>query len=181
MFTIVNIVEKLNFFDIECDTEEVEKLIRSLRLEPIFENEQGELYYDNEAYESIKSYIEVRPPQQKRKTQEEQIINETVGEIVQTNEVGTALVVDNTGKSVEVIANSISKRITADITDFIKKNISTEEAFKAGVFKRDNEILSKKLQDTINDNKKLIEKLRQLEYEMRKFHPVFGNFYIKSK
>lgn len=180
MFTIVNIVEKLNFFDIECDMEEVEKLIKSLRLEPIFENEQGELYYDDEAYEAIKSYLAVKKPQPKLETQEVQII-QTETTLVEANSQQTALSVDNTGKNVEIIANTISKRITADITDFIRKNISTEEAFKAGVFKRDNEILSKKLQDTINDNKKLIEKLRQLEYEIHKFHPVFGNIYVKSK
>lgn len=181
MFTIINIVEKLNFFDIECDTEEVEKLIKSLRLEPIFENEQGELYYDDEAYESIKSYIEVRKVKPKTLAKEAQIVEEISGSLVPTSNTQTALSVDETGKNVEIIADTISKRITADITDFIRKNISTEEAFRAGVFKRDNEILSKKLQDTINDNKKLIEKLRQLEYEIHKFHPVFGNIYVKSK
>lgn len=177
MFTVVNIVEKLNFFDIECDMEEVGKLIKSLRLEPIFENEQGELYYDDEAYESIKSYIEVKKAKALKEVKEVQIIENS--EPIESTQ--TALMVDNSGKNVEIIANSISKRITADIADFIKKNISTEEAFKAGVFKRDNEILSKKLQDTINDNKKLIERLRQLEYEIHKFHPVFGNIYVKSK
>ena len=144
------------------------------------EKEQGELYYDDEAYEAIKSYLAVKKPQPKLETQEVQII-QTETTLVEANSQQTALSVDNTGKNVEIIANTISKRITADITDFIRKNISTEEAFKAGVFKRDNEILSKKLQDTINDNKKLIEKLRQLEYEIHKFHPVFGNIYVKSK
>ena len=180
MFTVVNIVEKLNFFDIECDMEEIDKLIKSLRLEPIFENEQGELYYDDDAYESIKSYLETRPPQKKETTKTAQIIEEN-NDTPDKQSPQTALIVDNSGKNVEIIANTISKRISADIADFIRKNISTEEAFKAGVFKRDNEILSKKLQDTINDNKKLIERLRQLEYEIHKFHPVFGNIYVKSK
>ena len=59
--------------------------------------------------------------------------------------------------------------------------MSTEEAFKAGIFKRDNEILSKKLQETIRDNKKLIEKIHELENENRKYRPVFGSFYVKDK
>ena len=179
MFTVVNIVEKLNFFDIECDMEEVEKLIKSLRLEPIFENENGDLYYDNEAYEAIKSYIETRKTQQKNDIKNGEIVKNTELAISEASQM--SLSVDETGRNVEIIANTISKRITADIADFIKKNMSTEEAFKAGIFKRDNEILSKKLQDTINDNKKLIEKIRQLEYEIHKFHPVFGNVYVKSK
>ncbi|MBQ2871318.1 hypothetical protein IJE86_06425 [bacterium] len=179
MFTVNNIVEKLNFFDVDCDIYQVESLIKKLRLEPIFENDSGELYYDDESYEAIKSYLEVK------KSQSETKIAELVDEITTLNKEEkpeqTALTVDKTGKSIEVIAKTLSQQITNDLTDFIKKNLSVEEAFKAGVFKRDNEILSKKLQDTINDNKKLIEKIRQLEYEIHKFHPVFGNIYVKSK
>ena len=168
----------MNFFDIECDIEEVEKLIKSLRLEPIFENENGDLYYDDEAYESLKSYLEIKTIKSKE-IKAAQVVKQ--GENVVVDDSQTALIVDNTGKNIEIIADTLSRRISQDIADFIKKNISTEEAFKAGVFKRDNEILSKKLQDTINDNKKLIEKLRQMEYELRKYRPVFGNIYVKSK
>lgn len=178
MFTITNIVEKLNFFDINCDFDQVSNLIKKLRLEPIFENEDNELYYDDETYEIIKSYLEVKNSQLEIK--ETQIIVEPEIQLP-PNKQQTALTIDNTEKSVEILAKSLSKKITEDLTDYIKKNLSTEEAFKAGVFKRDNEILSKKLQDTINDNKRLIEKIRQLEYEIHKFHPVFGNIYVKSK
>lgn len=177
MFTQTNIVEKLNFFDINCDIEQVSKLIKELCLEPIFEDENGQLYYDDESYELIKDKLTVKVSQ--FETKEAEVIEEKPAENEEQQQ--TALTVDNSGKSIEVIAQTISQRITQDLADYIKKNLSTEEAFKAGVFKRDNEILSKKLQDTINDNKKLIEKLRQLEYEIHKFHPVFGNIYVKSK
>ena len=178
MFTETNIVEKLNFFDINCDIEQVSNLIKELRLEPIFEDEDGKIYYDEKSYETIKKTLEVKHSQ--FETKEAEIVDEEET-TPQTENSQTALSVDNTGKSVEVIAKTIAQKITEDLTDYIKKNLSTEEAFKAGIFKRDNEILSKKLQETINDNKKLIEKLRQLEYEIHKFHPVFGNIYVKSK
>lgn len=178
MFTIAKIVEKLNFFDIECDIEEVEKLIKSLRLEPIFENENGDLYYDDESYETLKSCLEGKGVSA-REIKEAQVVEQSENLVVVESQ--TALTIDNSGKNIEIIADTLSKRISQEIADFIKKNISTEEAFKAGVFKRDNEILSKKLQDTINDNKKLIEKLRQMEYELRKYRPVLGNIYVKIK
>lgn len=177
MFTETNIVEKLNFFDVNCDLEQVSSLIKLLRIEPIFEDENGQLYYDEDAYETIKSSLEVKSSQ--FETKEAEVIDET--SIEQNVAPQTALTIDNTSKSIEAIAASISKKITEDLSEYIKNNLSTEESFKAGVFKRDNEILSKKLQDTINDNKRLIEKLRQLEYEIHKFHPVFGNIYVKSK
>lgn len=181
MFTETNIVEKLNFFDINCDLEQVSNLIKLLRIEPIFEDENGQLYYDEDAYETIKSSFEAKfeVKSSQFETKEAEIVDETSIEKNDTQQ--TALTVDNTSKSIEAIAASISKKITEDLSEYIKNNLSTEEAFKAGVFKRDNEILSKKLQDTINDNKRLIEKLRQLEYEIHKFHPVFGNIYVKSK
>lgn len=177
MFTQTNIVEKLNFFDINCDIEEVEKLIKLLRLEPIFEDEKGQIYYDDEAYEIIKRKLEIKKSQYE--TKEAEIVKDTP--LLEQTAQTSALTTDKTGKNLEVVAQTISKKITSDLTEFIKKNISTEEAFKAGMFKRDNEILSKKLQDTISDNKRLIEKIRQLEYEIHKFHPLFGNIYIKSK
>lgn len=190
MFTLTNIVEKLNFFDISCDIDKVADIIKKLRLEPIFEDEQGQIYYDDDTYETIKS--ELTPLYSEHEAIEGQIVNkieegkseehcESEAQTEAKTTEQTALTVDNTGKSIEVIAKNISHLITQDLAEYIKKNHSAEEAFKAGVFKRDNEILSKKLQDTINDNKRLIEKLRQLEYEIHKFHPVFGNIYVKSK
>jgi len=178
MFTQTNIVEKLNFFDIDCDIEQVSRLIKQLRLEPIFEDDEGQLYYDDESYELIKSNFEVKTSEYE--TKEAEVVKEEP-QVDETKPEQTALTIDRSSKSIEVIAKTISQRITEDLTEYIKKNLSTEEAFNAGVFKRDNEILSRKLQDTINDNKKLIEKIRQLEYELHKFHPVFGNIYVKNK
>lgn len=173
MFTQTNIVEKLNFYDINCDIYEVEAIIKELCLEPIFEDNKGQLYYDDEAYEMVKTKLEETQPSVDAKTAEVVLEDKDMEQ--------TSLTVDNSSKSLAVIAKSISEQITADLAKYIKKNHSTEEAFKAGVFKRDNEILSKKLQDTINDNKKLIEKIRQMEYELHKYHPVFGNIYVKRK
>lgn len=173
MFTQTNIVEKLNFFDINCDFFEVEQLIKELCLEPIFEDEKGQLYYDDEAYELIKNKLQERHPNPSPyETKDAQIVD--------AESESTSIAVDKP-KNIEIIAQTISQRITIDLADFIKKNMSTEEAFKAGIFKRDNEILSKKLQETINDNKKLIEKIHELENENRKYHPIFGGFYVKEK
>ena len=83
MFTVNNIVEKLNFFDIDCDIYQVENLIKKLRLEPIFENESGTLYYDDESYETIKSYLDVKKSQFETKVAE--LVDEITQEPVKKN------------------------------------------------------------------------------------------------
>ena len=47
-----------------------------------------------------------------------------------------------------------------------------------GAFKKDNEILAKKVQEIINDNKILVKKLQELENQDNEYVKVFGNIYI---
>ncbi len=175
MYTQTNIVEKLNFFDIECDITEVAKLILELHIEPIYEDENNELYYDEDAYEALKSKLQIKKSELEAKNAE--IVEEAPKEEKET----TALVSDTSAKSIQVIAKTIAQQITEDLGKYIKNTEKIEEAFKAGAYKRDNEILSKKLQNTISDNKKLIEKIRMLEFEHSKYHQVFGNIYVKGR
>ena len=95
MFTQTNIVEKLNFFDINCDIEEVEKLIKLLRLEPIFEDEKGQIYYDDEAYEIIKRKLEIKKSQYE--TKEAEIVKDTP--LLEQTAQTSALTTDKTGKN----------------------------------------------------------------------------------
>ena len=172
MYTQTNIVEKLNFFDIACDIEEVTKLIKMLHLEPIYEDENGELYYDADAYECIKANLELKKSQQEAK-EVEIVENE--------QQTGTALQLDASSKNVKMLIKNISLQVTEDLSRYIRNNNILEEAFNSGALKRDNEILAKRLQETINENKKLIEKIRQLEMEVNSFHPLLGNMYMKNK
>lgn len=172
MYTLTKLVEKLNFFDIECDSETVAKLLKEEHLEPIYEDENKELYYDEDAYNQIKSILEVKKSEFETKQAEV---------VEQVDEQINLPVEDKSSKSIMVIAKTISQQITSDLEKYIKNTEKIEEAFRAGAYKRDNEILSKKLQSIISDNKKLIEKIRALEFEANKYHKVFGNIYVKSK
>ena len=180
MYTLTNIVEKLNFFDIDCDCIEVEQIVNELKIEPVSVDKSGQLLYDDEAYELVKSKLEEWKPlltKTSSTAKEAEIVTEQASDI---EEEKTSVVFQKPA-NIEIIAKTISKRITIDLAEYIRNNMSTEEAFKAGIFKRDNEILSKRLQETIKDNKKLIEKIRELENENRKYRPVFGSFYVKDK
>ena len=177
MYTLSNIVEKLNFFDIDCDEVEIEQLLEEVHIEPVSVDGNGQLYYDDNAYELIKNKLEENQ-QTKSTAKEAEVVYEKETAV---NEKEHTSVVFEKPRNIEIIAKTISQRITIDLAEYIRNNMSTEEAFKAGIFKRDNEILSRKLQETISDNKKLIEKIHELENENRKYRPVFGSFYVKDK
>lgn len=167
MFTVTNIVEKLNFFDVNCDITNVENLIKTLNINPIDTNDKGEQLYSEEAYEQIKNNLIFE--QYKIETQNDEVVDNTNTQIT-TKE-----------KNVELLATTLSNKITDDLKEYIKNNLYTEEAIQSGIYKHDNELLSKKLKEIITENKKLVERINELEKEHRKYHLIFSNIYIKEK
>lgn len=167
MYTITNIVEKLNFFDINCDINDVEKLIQELNINPIDDKSEEKLYDEN-AYEQIKNNLTFKQYDFAAKTAEI------------TEEPKSYLPAEK-AKNIEILAKTLSDKVTEDLKEYVKNNLYTEEAVKSGVYKHDNEILSKRLQEIITENKKLTARLNELEREHRKYHLLFSNIYIKEK
>lgn len=87
---------------------------------------------------------------------------------------------DITNQTLGVLAEAIAGKITADIAKFIKNTDFLEEAMNMGAFKKDNEILAKKVQEIINDNKVLVAKIQELESQKDDYIKVFGNIYVKK-
>lgn len=87
---------------------------------------------------------------------------------------------DITNQTLGMLAESIAGKITADIAKFIKNTDFLQEAMDMGAFKKDNEILAKKVQEIINDNKILVSKIQELEAKEDKYIKVFGNIYVKK-
>jgi len=166
MYTITNIVEKLNFFDISCDINDVEKLLRELNISPVDDKAEEKLYDEN-AYEQIKNNLTFRQYDFAAKTPE-------------TPETKKYLSAEKT-RNIEILAKTLSDKVTDNLKEYVKNNLYTEEAIKSGIYRHDNEILSKKLQEIITENKKLTARLNELEREHRKYHLLFSNIYIKEK
>jgi hypothetical protein len=70
-----------------------------------------------------------------------------------------------TNETLNVLAKTIAEKITGDISGYLKKTDMLEEALNMGSFKRDNEILSSKLKEVLDDNKILIRRIQELEQE----------------
>lgn len=87
---------------------------------------------------------------------------------------------DISNQTLTVLAESIARKITYDVADFIKKTDFIEDAVHLGEYKKDNELLVKKIEETISDNKILIKRIEELEKEKNSFTKLFGNIYIKN-
>ena len=85
-----------------------------------------------------------------------------------------------TNQTLNVLAQTIAEKITGDISGYLKQTDILEEALRAGSFKRDNEILSSKLQEVLGDNKILIKRIQELEKEKDAYLHVVANVYVKK-
>lgn len=106
------------------------------------------------------------------------VINEVNREI--ENEIQN-VTLDISNQTLTILAESIARKITSDVSEFIKRTDLIEDAVQLGEYKKDNEILLQKIEELITDNKLLIEKIRELEKENQSYVKLFGNVYTKNK
>ncbi len=88
--------------------------------------------------------------------------------------------IDISNQTLAILAESIAKKITSDVADFIKKTDFTDGAIQLGECKKDNEILTEKIDELMTDNKILVQKIEELEKENKSYSKIFGNIYVKS-
>lgn len=105
------------------------------------------------------------------------IINEVNKEV--ENELKN-ITLDISNQTLAVLAESIARKITSDVADFIKQTDFIEDAIQLGEYKKDNQLLVEKIEEVMSDNKILVQRIQELEKENRSFAKVFGNIYIKN-
>lgn len=88
---------------------------------------------------------------------------------------------DISNQTLAVLAESIARKITYDVADYIKKTDFIEDAVQLGEFKKDNQILLGKIDELVSDNKILIKRIEELEKDRNSFVKLFGNIYVKNR
>lgn len=255
MYNKQQIIENINSSGQYIDAFMLDAFIKNWKIEAIYEDENGVEFYDDDAFEKIKSSIAPKDysadlvkeevgvvnyneqPQEQQEFQEEkqeiveqlfdnvennevqdvqveyeeivneenkeqvefvenqevqeeqivEVINETienpvVEQVVKNypeNEIKN-VTLDITNQTLGVLAESIASKITTDIAKYLKDIDFLQEAMDMGAFKKDNEILAKKVQEIINDNKILVSRIKELESQKTDYVHVFGNIYIKK-
>ena len=79
---------------------------------------------------------------------------------------------DVSSQTLQMLAESVAKKITDDI----KNSDMAEKLIEAGGYKRDNEILSEQISELIEHNKKLAERIEQLEKKESFFEKLINLF-----
>lgn len=193
----------------------LDAFIKNLKIEAIYEDENGVEFYDEASFEKIKNALGAKNKKPELYTVEEIKKEETLDAISlesaeeiqneksQTEELQHQIIssesetlsvpdkklsdselknftLDITNQTLSMLAESIAQKITVDISSYLKKNEWLEEAVNAGEFKKDNEILSLKLQELLEDNKILVKRIQELEKENQSYMNVFANIYVKK-
>lgn len=197
MYNKNDILLKLNSENYYIDRRTLSTFISSWNIEAVYENEQKEEYYDDYAIEKIKKGINLKAQgfsdQQiirKLRNVENPNTETTVLENnnpmdlpsnIESNEIINSpqnkpelrnLTLDVTTQTLQMLAESVAKKITEDI----KNSDMAEKLIEAGGYKKDNEILSQQVQELIDHNKKLSERIEQLEKREGFFQKLIGLF-----
>lgn len=197
MYNKNDILLKLNSENYYIDRRTLSTFISSWNIEAVYENEQKEEYYDDYAIEKIKKGINLKA----QGFSDQQIIrklrnvenpntetnvlennnptdlpsniepNEIIGSQQNKSELRN-LTLDVTTQTLQMLAESVAKKITEDI----KNSDMAEKLIEAGGYKKDNEILSQQVQELIDHNKKLSERIEQLEKREGFFQKLIGLF-----
>lgn len=198
MYNKNDILLKLNSENYYIDRRTLSAFITSWNIEAVYENEQKEEYYDDYAIEKIKKGINLKAQgfsdQQiirKLRNVENPNTETTVFENntpidlpsnIENNELASTqtsnkselrnLTLDVTTQTLQMLAESVAKKITEDI----KNSDMAEKLIEAGGYKKDNEILSQQVQELIDHNKKLAERIEQLEKREGFLQKLIGLF-----
>lgn len=198
MYNKNDILLKLNSENYYIDRRTLSTFITSWNIEAVYENEQKEEYYDDYAIEKIKKGINLKAQgfsdqQIIRKlrnvenpnTETTVLENNTPIDLpsnIENNELASTqtsnkselrnLTLDVTTQTLQMLAESVAKKITEDI----KNSDMAEKLIEAGGYKKDNEILSQQIQELIDHNKKLAERIEQLEKRESFLQKLIGLF-----
>lgn len=195
MYNKNDILLKLNSENYYIDRKTLSTFINLWKIDAVYENEEKEEYYDDFAIERIKKGINLKAQgfsdeQIIRKLNKLVNVNEpdefieektqlpTISSTSEINETTSFkpelrnLTLDVTTQTLQMLAESVAKKITDDI----KNSDMAEKLIEAGGYKRDNEILAEQLQELIEHNKKLSERIEQLEKKETFLSKIFKLF-----
>lgn len=194
MYTKEQLFEKINT-PLSSETGELTNFLKSWRIDPIYEDDDKTEYYDEMAISKLKHALKLRE-QGKNDEEISSIVNNGIINPITAPAVRNAqlragqpangrnelnnVTLDVTSQTLSMLAESIAQKITGEITDKIKHSDIFEPVMDSAKLKRDNEILSKQVEQLLEENKKLIARNNMLQKENAKFRHFVGNLYMKQ-
>jgi hypothetical protein len=193
MYTKEQLVEKVKNKKL-ADIEKISNCLKLWRIDPIYEDDKNNEYYDELAVYKLNHGIKLK--ELGRNNEEiSSIVNNRLSVPVaapakqvqiQTKPNHPSLdlnkvTLDITAQTLALLADSIAQKISGEISDKIKDSNVFEPIADSAKIKRDNEILAKQVEKLLEENKKLIARNAFLQAESSKFKHIFGNWYMKEQ
>ena len=187
MFTKEDILKKLNSDNYYIDMNALDTFIKEWQIDAIYENMEGVEFFDETSIAKIKKGISLKS-QGYNKEQISYRIHKLPKETEKENKKfeqqaeGTSIIpevrnvpLNMTSQAIDMLATAVSTKIAEDIKSHIGNSEFAESLIEADSYKKDNEILSQKIDELLNDNKKLARRIEQLENDKKNFWKrIFG-------
>lgn len=187
MYNRESILQTLNSENYYVDKHSLDLFLNDWKIDSIYEDESGLEFYDDLAVSRIKKGISLKS----QGYSDEQIIvklnkmeaqvektaepvqpilvkdyletseeNESENEVTDlTPKSDKSFTLDVSSQTLQMLAEAVAKKISDDITN---SDMATR-LIEAGGYKRDNEIMAKQIQELLEHNKELSERIEQLE------------------
>lgn len=193
MYTKDQLREKLEDNGYCLSFETVSGYIKTWRIDPVYEDDEGTEYFDEIALLKLDEGLKLKG----HSSTDDEILNElnqkTFGAVntpvIQNSQVQqlydgkdfNKVTVDITTQTLSLLAESIAQKISNDITTKVRESEFLKPVLDNGKLKRDNEILAGQVDKLLDENKKLLSRINFLQQENVKFKHLVGNVYIKQQ
>lgn len=189
MYNRESILQNLNAENYYIDKHSLDLFLNDWKIDSIYEDESGLEFFDDLSLDKIKKGISlksqgysddqiisklnrmeakvesspepVKPILVKdyleNNNQEENKEENTVTDLTPVPD--TTFTLDVTSQTLQMLAEAVAKKISDDITN---SDMATR-LIEAGGYKRDNEIMAKQIQELLDHNKELSQRIEQLE------------------
>lgn len=185
MYNKKDILKTLNEYNYFIDEQVLSSFIKNWKIDPIYEDEDGVEFFDNLALVKLKKGIslksqgydnekivyytnkilaEKKESEVKAEQQTSEETTENVNAITPVTTSGSGelknFTIDLTNQTLQLLADALAHKITNEI----KQNSELfQPMLEDKTLKEDNEVLAKKVDELLEDNKKLAQRLAQLE------------------
>lgn len=190
MYNKSDILKNLIEFNYFIDEVTLGNFIKNWKIDAIYEDEDGVEFFDNFAIVKLKKGISLKA---QGYTNDQIIyhINKLLPEKIaakpEKKEVPAQqapkgelqnLTIDVTGQTLQMLADAVAGKITSEIKEQIQNSEFVTQLLQDGSLKKDNETLSKQVEELTEDNKKLSHRIEELE-KSRKLCPINFEFFKK--
>lgn len=182
---IVKILNEFNYF---IDESTLSSFIKNWKIDAIYEDEDGVEFFDNLAIAKLKKGISLKAQgyaneqithhiKQLLDEKAEEKKKELIAKNVSAGELQN-LTIDVTGQTLQMLADAVAEKITNGIKEQIQNSEFATQLLQDSSMKKDNENLTKKVDELTEDNKKLAKRVEELE-KSKRLSPINFEFFKK--